>query len=276
MREAVRGQRSAIHAFDRTADSGKRKADSEPRAGFTLIEIILATTLFALLMGSYYTVFLQVVELEEYARDQRSFGSVGPAVLDLIEDDVLSIYTNPRALDAFPFRGEDDALGGEAADRMNFVVQRASIHQEEFENTFIRSPMNEVGYRLARAAARFGDVRKLYRRENFYVDSSPLQGGDYYEIYDRVVAFDIEYVGFPVEETERTDQDTLGTHRYETFESWDSEERRFLPTALVVTLTVEPPQLNIAEGPRRELEAPKRRTFVRIMSLIQADDILPA
>jgi len=244
--------------------------------GFTLLEIILATTLFTLLMGSYYTVFLQVVELEEYARDQRSFGSVGPAVLDLIEDDILSVYTSPRALDAFPFRGEDDALGGEAADTLNFVVQRASIHQEEFQDTFVRSPMNEVGYRMARADARFGDVRKLYRRENFYVDNTPLQGGDYYEIYDRVVAFDVEYVGFPVEESERTDQDTLGEHRYETFESWDSEERRFLPTALVVTLTVEPPMLNVPEGSRRDLERPKRRTFVRIIPLVQADDILPA
>ncbi|MHC4549680.1 MAG: PulJ/GspJ family protein [Planctomycetota bacterium] len=248
-----------------------RRAD-----GFTLLEIIIATSLFTLLMASYYTVVLNVLQLEEYARDQRSFATVGPAVLDLIEDDVLSTYTHPRALDAYPFRGEDDALGGEAADRMNFVVTRASVHREEFHQNdqWVRSPINEVGYRLARADPRFGDVRKLFRRETYYVDSTPLQGGDYYEVYDRVVAFDVEYVGFPVEESERTDQETLGEHNYETFESWDSEQRKFLPTALVVTLTIEPPQLS-AQAEERDVETPLRRTFVRIIRLVQADDVLP-
>lgn len=244
--------------------------------GFTLIEIIIATTLFTLLMATYYTVVMNVMILEETARDQRAFSSVGPAILDLVEDDLLSVYTHPRALNAYPFRGEDNSLAGEAADEMNFVVTRRSIHREEFHNddSWIRSPINEVGYKLKRAASRFGNVRKLYRREAYYVDSLPLQGGDYYEVYDRVVAFDIVYVGFPVEETERTDQDTMGQHRYDTFDSWDSEERRFLPTAAVVTLTVEAPQL-AAKGARDE-EPPERRTFVRIIQLVQGDDVLPA
>lgn len=247
--------------------------------GFTLLEIILATSLFVLLMSSYYTVFIHVVELEEYARNQRAIGAVGPAVLDLVEDDMLSVYTHPKARDAFPFRGRDDALGGEAADKMDFVAHRASIHREDFhgEGEWVYCPVNEVGYRLARNRRDSGNVRRLYRRESYYVDSSPLDGGDYYEIYDRVVAFDVKYVGFRVEEEERSDQDTLGETAYELFESWDSEERKALPTAVVLTLTIEPPRLT----DKQEIEVDeaerlaRRRTFFRVVHLVQADDIQP-
>ena len=120
---------------------------------FTLMEIMIATTLFALLMGMYYEVFTNVVQLEDYARRTRSFASVGPAVLDLVEDDLLCLYTHPRAGDAFPFRGTDDSMASEPADRMHFVSGRPSIHLEELygDDTWVRSPINEVGYRLAKA-----------------------------------------------------------------------------------------------------------------------------
>jgi type II secretion system protein J len=244
------------------------------RNGFTLLEVILATTLFALLMSSYYVVFLNVSQLEEYARDQRAFSAVGPAVLDLIEDDIQSLYSPPRALNAFPFRGEDDSRGSQPADRFDFVTQRPSIHKEEFfeRRTPLASPVNEVGYRLARGD---GDVRRLYRREGFYADTSPLQGGDFYEIYDRVVALDVRYVGYAAEEEERRSQDTLGQHGLDTFETWNSEERRALPTALIVTLTVEPPQLSRPTEEEQRTGVRQRRTFVRIIPLVQANDILP-
>jgi len=242
--------------------------------GFTLLEVILATMLFALLMSSYYVVFLNVAQLEEYARSQRAFSAVGPAVLDLIEDDVQSLYGHPRALDAYPLRGEDDTRGSQPADRFNFVTLRPSIHKEEFFDTanWLASPVNEVGYRLARGE---GEVRRLYRREAYYVDGTPLDGGDYYEIYDRVLAFDVRYVGYRAEEEERTSQETLGTHKLDVFDSWDSEERRALPTALIVTLTVEPPQLEVARGEESRRSVRPQRTFVRIIPLVQADDILP-
>lgn len=244
--------------------------------GFTLLEVIIATMLFALLMSSYYVVFLNVSALEEYARSQRAFSAVGPAVLDLLEDDLESLYSHPRAPNAFPFRGEDDSRGSEPADSMNFVTMRPSIHKEEFfdRKETLSSPVNEVGYRLARGA---GDARRLYRRESYYVDTTPLQGGDYYEVYDRVLAFDVSYVGYPAEEEERKSQTTLKQHKLDTFESWNSEERKAMPTALVVTLTVEPPELHVTGGGAATGDGAARpqRTFVRILQLIQADDILP-
>jgi prepilin-type N-terminal cleavage/methylation domain-containing protein len=242
--------------------------------GFTLLEVILATTLFALLMSSYYAIFLNVSQLEAYARSQRAFSAVGPAVLDLVEDDLVSLYTNPRAPNAFPFRGEDDSRGSQPADSMNFATARASIHKEEFfDSEWLSSPVNEVGYRLARGE---GDVRRLYRREGYYADGTPLQGGEFYEIYDRVLAFDVRYAGYPAEEEERRSQDTLKQHKLDTFESWNSEERRAMPTAVIVTLTVEPPQLEgTPPAARGEAQPRPQRTFVRIIPLVQADDVQP-
>jgi len=247
--------------------------------GFTLLEILVSTALFALLMGAYYSAFSNVLMLEQYARNQRAFSSVGPAVLDLIEDDILSVYTNPRELAAYPFRGENESLGSEAADRMQFVARRASIAQEEFfgRDSWIRSPVNEVGYRMGRGKSSLGDVRRLYRRENYYVDDSPLQGGDYYEVYDRVVSFDIQYVGYRAEEEARTDQESLADENLDKFESWDSEERKGLPSAIIVTLVIEAPQIT-KDADRDEddyAKARKRRTFVRVIPLVQAADIAP-
>jgi prepilin-type N-terminal cleavage/methylation domain-containing protein len=243
--------------------------------GFTLLEVVLASALFALLMSVYYLAFSNVLVLDEFARSQRAFGSIGPAVLDLVEDDLLSLYTAPQQPAAFPFRGEDDSLASEPADRMNFVVRRASIHREEFfgSGNWLRSPVNEVGFRLARGTGPYQDLRRLYRRESYYVDGTPLQGGDHFEVYDRVVGLDVVYAGYRVEESERTDQSRVGTHGLDRFESWDSEERKAFPTAAIVFLTIEPPQ--VGEIDRYRDERPERRTFVRIVPLPQADDVPP-
>ena len=88
-----------------------------------------------------------------------------------------------------------------------------------------------------------GNVRKLYRRESYYLDESPLSGGDFYEVYDRIVSFDVHYAGYRAEEEARESTETLGERNLDKFESWDSEERKALPTAIIVTLVIEPPQL---------------------------------
>ena len=239
--------------------------------GFTLIEIILATVLFSLLMASYYEIFNGVLQLEEYARESRSFSNVGPAVLDLIEDDIHSLFIHPRADDAFPFRGNDDSMGSQASDSFHFVGTRASIGEEQiFGDEWTKSPVNELGYRVARSSSR-RDTRRLYRRESYYVDGTPLDGGDYYEVYDRVHAFDVTYVGYRVEEednSEATEERLL-----ETFESWDSEERKGYPTAMIVKLTIEAPQLTVPiDGEDTE---PTRRTFFRVIHFVHADDVDP-
>ncbi len=242
--------------------------------GFTLIEVLLATVLFALLMAGYYVVFLNVVELEEYARSQRAFSTVGPAILDLMEDDLAALHISPVKADAFPFRGTDETLQGQPADRMNFVARRASVQQEDIgsRGTFLRSSLNEVGYRLGRGE---GEVRRLYRRESYSVDAAPLEGGEYHELYDRVVSLDIQYAGYRVEETERSSSTELGRHELERFESWDSEERKGFPAAVIITLVLEPPLLGV-QPERKQGEPPPRQTFVRLIPLIHAHDIPPA
>jgi prepilin-type N-terminal cleavage/methylation domain-containing protein len=244
--------------------------------GFTLIEMIVAVTLFALLMSSYYVVLNRAMFVEEYARDERAFGTLGPAIFDQIEDDLLCLYSHPRARAAQPLRGEDDSLASMAADSIDFVARRASIRQEEFfgDDQWVRSPINEVGYRLARGDPALGDVRRLFRRESFYVDGTPLQGGDFYEVYDRVVAFDVTYAGYAVEEAERASREDLGEHRLDKFESWDSEERNGFPTAVILTMTVEPPRMSRVVRDE-ERTASDRRTFVRVIRLPQAEDVYP-
>ena len=72
------------------------------KRAFTLLEILIATILFALLMASYYTAFIQVIETEQFARESRHFGAIGPAILDLIEDDLVSLYVHPNTNSNWP------------------------------------------------------------------------------------------------------------------------------------------------------------------------------
>jgi hypothetical protein len=236
----------------------------------------VSTALFSMLMGAYYTAFTDILMLEEYAHNQRAFASVGPSILDLIEDDVLSMHTHPRELAAFPMRGSDDSLESEPADTLQFVSRRASVAQEEFfgRGAWVRSPINEIGYRMGRGSYQLGNVRRLFRRESYYVDETPLQGGDYYEVYDRIVSFDIAYAGYRAEEEAREDAESLDERNLDRFESWDSEERKGLPSAIIVTIVIEPPQLtNEVRDESEQVEGRDRRTFVRIIPLTQADDV---
>ena len=143
------------------------------------------------------------------------------------------------------------------------------------EVVIAHSPINEVGYRLSRGDSDLGDVRRLYRRESYYVDGTPLQGGDFFEIYDRVYSFDVVYAGYRVEEEARASAADREKSRLEKFESWDSEERKAFPTAIIITLTIEPPRLGVVYEDE-ESDRLTRQTLVRIVQPPQAADIVAA
>jgi len=202
---------------------------TRPEAGFTIIEVLLAI----LIMGMMLTAITQLMTAARNTRDSvhnmQETQLAGPAVLDIIETDLRSIFTTglPRA---HWFKIEDRVSGGLDADRIDFISTTDSlIARIEDRERPRRSDINEVGYVLRRSP-RNDEFLEIYRREGFGVDREPFIGGEYTFLTDQVKGLDIR--AYP---EDGRDIDPL--------DEWDSgsdqEDRGGLPAAIKLAITIE-------------------------------------
>ena len=150
----------------------------------------------------------------------------GPAILDLIENDLRALYAFNLAEDGV-LRITDRSVAGLDADRIDFIATTDSLVVTPGQDRYLRSDLNEVGYCL-RPNPDDNDFLELYRREGFGVDDEPFNGGYYTFLHDRIVAFDIRVF----------EEDGIDA---EEFESWgtDFDEFSGLPTRIEIDLVLE-------------------------------------
>ncbi|NOT31581.1 MAG: prepilin-type N-terminal cleavage/methylation domain-containing protein [Planctomycetes bacterium] len=201
---------------------------SHPRAGFTLIEVLLALTIMAWIM-------LQITMILQTARTSRDAihniqeqQLAGPAILQRIESDLRALTIFDR--DArYALRLQNRVLAGFEADALDFVCSTDGLlpHRERAGEDFRRADVNEVGFHL-RPNPDSDDFLELYRREDFGVDDKPFEGGRFAFLHDRVKGFEVRvYVEDGVDA--------------EPEESWggDGDEFSGLPARLEIELTLE-------------------------------------
>ena len=197
--------------------------------GFTLIEITVALTILAILVVLLFQVQAGMVRGREMLQDEGlQKPKVANALLGQIMKDLRYLYWGGLGGDA-GFLGRSRSLAGKDADRIDFVTARTTrtlpLEEEGRAEDRKESPLTEVGY-----ACRQSDNSKyleLYRREDPYVDDDPTDGGQYTQIYDKILEFDLRYFPIP-EETlkERTEGD----------EEWDSRLRHKIPYAIILKI----------------------------------------
>lgn len=222
----------------------------KPRSrGFTLIEVSVAVLLLAVLMTFIYEVLMNTIR----QRDTISEGLEGPktenSIMDEITRDLRFVYYRTGLLPGDGgFWGRSRQVAGKEGDRIDFLTCRTSrlAELEEASEAQGNSPLIEVGY-----ACRPSDVRpewiELWRREDYFVDDDPTDGGRYDLVYDKVRRFDIRYYP-PADDPLRDNDNGL--------EEWDSKLQHRLPYALVVTLHFdvrEPIQADQAQGMVRRI-----------------------
>ena len=192
------------------------------RRGFTLIEILLALAIFAILHGLVATVLVQTLKTGEYLEAGGEEARLAGAVLGRFEADVRDAV----------IPGPDDPahfLGTKAAGSLQELrVDLVTLADAQSDDLGREADLCEAGYLLR---SEDGLHWRLYRREQPMLDDKPTQGGDYLLLTDRLAGCTLSYT-----------KDGLTWQ-----ESWDSKVEARLPWAVRLGFSV-PPEEEAPEG----------------------------
>ncbi|MDE0897147.1 MAG: prepilin-type N-terminal cleavage/methylation domain-containing protein [Planctomycetota bacterium] len=225
------------------------------RAGFTIVEVMITL----MIMSMVLVVLAQVLTGARRTRDiifnVQESQLAGPAILDMIEDDLRGIFVmNRKVLDILHV--DDRASSGMDSDRLDFVTASNSrlLTPNDQRTRFIRADVTEVGYALRPNPDYPGEFLEIYRRESFGVDAEPFSSGSYTFLHDRVRRFDIQV--FNEDGVDAEPLDSWG------IEQGDSEHRG-LPRRMEIELELEMSPRLINEYNTTKSAAMKRRVLYR-------------
>lgn len=169
-----------------------QRTPAASRAGFTLVEILVALLIMSLMMTAIIRVLTSARHVRDVVYNTQESQLAGPAILDLLEADLRGLFlTNRRTADILRVR--DDAISGLDADRIDFVTSRNNLGliPNASRTRYLRADVSEVGYCLRSNPDYDGEFLEIYRRESFGIDAEPFDGGTYTFLHDRVVRFDV-------------------------------------------------------------------------------------
>lgn len=196
--------------------------------GFTLLEVAVAITLLSLTMTFVYQILMNTIRTRDATIDGLEGPKIDNAITDQLIKDFRFLYWRPGQLPADSgFWGRRTNVSD--ASRVDFITARTSrvAQLEEASAAVGNAPLVEVGYAPRRnESAGRGRWIELWRRESYFVDDNPTEGGMYDLLYDKVRRFDLKYYALP-EERAKEDQG---------LDEWDSKVLHKVPYAVVVTL----------------------------------------
>ncbi len=209
------------------------------RSGFTLIEIVLAVALCALVMALVYGVLLSTIQAAERIDELTHGSEIGPAILAQIREDVGGAFLPDD--DQGYFVGQERA----GRDRLDFVSSAAVFAPETTGSEPAVHSVNEIGYQVKDGPSP-EDGLVLYRRVDPFIDAQPLQGGRLTAVAEKITSFKVTY------------WDGAEWHN-----SWVASERENrLPDSIRVELKLRVPD-RMAEG------GFSQRTFTTIIPMVK-------
>ena len=226
-----------------------RKAQHN-RAGFTLVEIVIAMLITALIVLPLGMIVRSTVDAKVSVEAEARARRLGPNIMAAISRDLRNAWaTGPDEnveMDGEWFRGEHHGGDDDAQDEIWFASSIDSYMKYEG----ISSDLTEVGYYVKENKvddkSPLDGLYSLYRREDFSVDKRPDEGGLGIKMHDRVVSFHIWYYDLPrdaIGEDGKLDPTALEevVKRGSSTEkdSWDSKDNDRLPYAVRVELILD-------------------------------------
>ncbi|MBI5038652.1 MAG: prepilin-type N-terminal cleavage/methylation domain-containing protein [Nitrospirae bacterium] len=186
--------------------------------GFTLMEVLIATAILAIVLTIVYGSFVQtkrVIARAEGSVDElrgvrvsfnRMMWDLSMAFLSKQGPDQTDVNTI--------FVGTDDFAAGYPNDSIDFTSYANRIRNKDARE----SDQTEVGYYLNR---NFEGDTVLMKREKRQIDKKPLEGGKSFELSEDVVGLNFRYL----------DQGAW-------VDSWDSRVSKAIPEAVEITLII--------------------------------------
>jgi len=221
------------------------------QAGFTLIELVIAITIVSIMAVGVAQTLWRDVATRDMILEELEPPKVEDAILDMVARDLRFLYYRAGLLPADAgFWGRTKQMNGIDADRIDFITARTSRIATLEDATSGQpgdSPLTEVGY-----ACRPNDANtrwlELWRREDYYVDDDPTDGGRFSLIYDKIRRFSLRYYAAP-DETDSAARTTDSGR-----EEWDSKQIHKVPYAIILDLqydvrepAVEEPQAKVTK-----------------------------
>ncbi len=158
--------------------------------GFTLLELMLAMLLIAVMMTIVSGVVIATLEAQARIEEVTAGSEIGPAILSRLRQDIEAAMVFDKERDWF-FGVDRRGSWGER-DRLDFVSAAEAYGAEDSQSDPRFQSINEVGYSVIESQSRPGEGI-LYRREDYWMDAEPLKGGRLTGLYDRVTHFDVQY-----------------------------------------------------------------------------------
>lgn len=209
-----------------------------PQGGFTLLELLISISILVFLSGLMGQIITGTIRGADTTNEALRGPTVANAIFQQIFKDFRYIYYGGLSADA-GFKGHNDTMGGQPADRVDFITTRRTrtIGAEDDGRISEKdriSPLTEVGYALRNSDTNPG-YRELWRREDYFVDDQPTEGGQYSLVYDRIRSMNFQY--FPIPEQSQV---------REGLEEWDSTQKKGIPYAILMRLEFDVPGTSTA------------------------------
>jgi len=219
--------------------------------GFTLIEVMLAVMITAMLMLTVHMTFMGTlqasIEMESLSEDKEP----GPRILAMIERDLEGLW-HCNIKHNKVLRGRNLDIAGTPADRIDLLTttDAASVVVDNV-GVARRPSLCEVGYWL-RPNPDNPQLLELWRREDPMIDDNLISEGRFQLVHDRIKSFNIKYYA------------TLG-YEAEELNEWDSSVEDTLPRRILVEFTLERKVANRNRSSGAEVgdDGPVERTYTR-------------
>ncbi len=197
---------------------------------FTMIEILIVISIMGGIMAAIYGVLFGTLNGKRQVELKVEGARIGPLILDQIERDIRHLYA--ANLDFHKvFVGKNQRINGRDADKIHLVSYTPSTTRIEEHDKLVFSDVNEIGYVVTQSqnganGENNADFMTLWRREDYFVDDEPLEGGEGIPLYRKVLGFKIRYF------------DQRGKDAKEE-EKWNLEDHPSMPAAVEITLDYE-------------------------------------
>jgi len=219
--------------------------------GLTLVEVLLAIAMTALIMGAILGTLVNVLVSAKKTEELNSTQKVGHAILSIIQKDLQSVFLPSDAKTENNEKAYFRVSDGGDFDQMDFI----SVVQSSPNEDGRRYPISETGYRSVENtyAQNEEGLYVIFRREDLWSDdTNPLMGGVFEEIYDRVIRFNI-----------------LCYDGLEWLEYWDwFEMEKRLPLAVKIELELRVDSTDTSILTEKEIERIQRQSsFTMVINL---------